>query len=109
LAIHFSEAGLNPLGESFEIANPLDFVVGQFDAKVIFYAGKELESLQTVYAELFEEIVLGCERACWKLEMRCGEVQHFLRGLLESGHDNANLSSCATTAKSSSSLRKEKP
>ena len=78
-------------GEGAEVAYALDFVVGKLDAEVIFEAAEELEGLQAVDAELFEEIVVGCERVGGNLEMLGGEVQHLLCGLVDSAHGYVNL------------------
>jgi hypothetical protein len=81
-----SEAGLDAGGEGAEVAYALDFVVGEFDAKVVFEAAEEFEGLQAVDAEFFEEVVAGRERIGGNLEMLGGEVQHFLSGLVDRAH-----------------------
>jgi hypothetical protein len=81
-----SQAGLDTGGEGAEVADALDFVVGELDAEVIFEAAEQLEGLQAVDAELLEEVVVGREGIRGNLEMLGGEVQHFLRGLVDRAH-----------------------
>ncbi len=52
-----------------EVADALDFVVRQLDAKMIFQAGEQLESLETIDAQLFEEIIVGGDT------LKCFEVR----------------------------------
>src|ERR1700687_106021 len=72
------QAGLNPRGERTEVADALHFVIGQLDAEMIFDKAQELESLQAVDAQFFEEIVVGSQRPCGHLEVRGSEVENFL-------------------------------
>jgi hypothetical protein len=84
----FLQAGLDTFGESFEVADALDFIVGKLYAEVIFDAGEKLESLQAVDTEFLEEVVVGRKSASGKLEVRSGEIQYFLSGLFEGRHDS---------------------
>ena len=70
-----------------KVADTLYFVIGEFDVEMVFDAREEFEGLQGVDAKFFEEIVFGRECAGREFEVRGGEIQHFLGGLLESGHD----------------------
>src|SRR5713226_5908183 len=81
-----SQAGLDAGGEGAEVAYALDFVVGELDAEMIFETAEELEGLETIDAELFEEVVVRREGIGGNLEMLGGEVEHFLRGLVDGAH-----------------------
>ncbi len=56
---------------------------------MILYAGEEFQSLQAVDAEFLEEIIFWREAAWGEFEVRCCEIQHFLRGLFQGGHDDS--------------------
>ena len=73
-------------GEGAEVAYALDFVIRELDAEMIFEAAEKFERLQTVDAELLEEVVIRRERIGGNLEMLGGEVQHFLGGLIDGTH-----------------------
>jgi hypothetical protein len=77
---------LDALGEGFEIAYALNFVVGELDAEMIFEAREHFESLEAIDAELFVEIVVGYEGTRWDLELLGCEVEDFLRGLFDGAH-----------------------
>jgi hypothetical protein len=77
---------LDALGEGFEIAYALNFVVGELDAEMIFEAREHFESLEAIDAELFVEIVVGYEGTRWDLELLGCEVKDFLRGLFDGAH-----------------------
>jgi hypothetical protein len=74
-------------GERPEVAYALDFVIGKFDAEMIFEAAKEFEGLKAVDAEFLEKIVIGREGIGGNLEMLGGEGQHFLGGLIYCAHE----------------------
>src|SRR5258708_6511287 len=81
-----SEAGLDSLGECFEVADALNFIVGEFDAEMIFQAGEHFEGLQAVDAELFVEIVVGRKGSRGDFELHGSELKDLLRGLFDGAH-----------------------
>lgn len=78
---------MNARGERLKIRNALQFIVGQLDAEMIFYARKQAERLQTVNAEFFEEIVAGRELLARNFEILRGQLQDLVRHLLKSWHN----------------------
>jgi len=84
-----SEAGLDALGECFEVADALNFIVGEFDAEMIFQAGEHFEGLQAVDAELLVEIVVGRKGACGDFELHGSELKDLLRGLFDGAHTHS--------------------
>jgi hypothetical protein len=60
---------------------------------MIFQAGEQLESLETIDAQLPEEIIVGGERTLRHVEVLRSQVENFLRGLFEGAHAGLNLSS----------------
>ena len=87
-----SEAGLDAGGESAEVAYALHFVVGEFDAEVIFEAAEKFEGLQAVDAELFEEVVVGRERAYRHIEVLRRKFEDLLRCLINGSHRYVKIS-----------------
>ena len=57
------QAGLDTFRERAEVADALQFVIGQFDAEMIFQAGEQFQRLQAVDAQFLEEIVVWGQRA----------------------------------------------
>ena len=86
------QAGLDAGGEGAEIAYALDFVVGELDAEVIFQAAQEFEGLQAVDAELFEEVVVGRERAYRHIEVLRRKFEDLLRCLINGSHRYVKIS-----------------
>jgi hypothetical protein len=74
------------LGQGAEIGYALEFVVGEFDLEMLFDAGEEVEGLEAVDAELFEEIVVGRELITLDFEMFGGELEDFVGGFVQSVH-----------------------
>jgi hypothetical protein len=60
---------LNPLGESAKVGDALEFVVGELNLEMLFDASEEVEGLEAVDAELFEEVVVGRELIALNFEM----------------------------------------
>ncbi len=77
---------MNPFGEGAEVGYALEFVVGELDVEMLFDAGEEVEGLEAVDAELFEEIVVGSELLALHFEMLGGEAQDFVGGFVQGVH-----------------------
>jgi hypothetical protein len=77
---------LDPLGERAEVSYALEFIVGEFDVEMLFYAGEEVEGLEAVDAELFEEIVVGGKLIALDFEMFGSEAENFVGGLVQGVH-----------------------
>ena len=75
---YFSEPCLDSLCERVEVADALNFVIGQFDAEMIFEACEQFEGLQAVDPQLLVEIVARQEFRAWEFEMGCGKIQDFV-------------------------------
>ncbi len=73
---------MNAFGQGAEIADALEFVVRQLDVEVLLDARQQIERLQAVDSQLLEEIVVGRELLARHLEMRGGQIQHFVGGVL---------------------------
>jgi hypothetical protein len=56
---HLLESRLNLARERAEIRNPLQFIIRQFDPKMILQLGQQIESLQAVNPQRFKKIVVG--------------------------------------------------
>ena len=54
-----SEPCLDAGGESVKVADALDFVIGKFDAEVIFEAREQFKRLQAVDPQFLVEIIAG--------------------------------------------------
>ena len=52
---------MDAFGKRAEIADALEFVVGQLDVEMLLDAREQIERLQAVDAELLEEIVAGVQ------------------------------------------------
>src|ERR1017187_3849328 len=81
-----SQPGLDALGECAEVADALKFVVGQLDMKMLFETGEQIERLQTVDPERFEEIVIRGQLLARDTEVRGGELQHFAERVVRGHH-----------------------
>ena len=77
------------MGECFEVADALNFIVWEFDAEMIFEAGEHFKSLQAVDAKLLVEIVVGREGARGDFELLGGEVEDLLSGLFDGAHTHS--------------------
>jgi hypothetical protein len=77
---------LNPLGERAEVGYALEFVIRELDLKMLFDTREEIEGLEAVDAELFEEIVVGGELIALNFEMFGREAQDFVRCLINGVH-----------------------
>ena len=64
-----SEPCLDARGEGAEIADALNFVIGQLDAEVVFEAREQFKRLQAVDSELLVEIVAGLEAGARDFKM----------------------------------------
>jgi hypothetical protein len=80
---------LDALGEGFEVADTLNFVVGKFDAEMIFETREHFESLEAVDAEFLVKIVVGHEGARRDFELLGGEFEDLLRGLFDGAHTHS--------------------
>jgi len=77
---------LNSLRQCAEIANPLQFVVGQLHMEVLLQACKQTQSLKAIDPKLLEKIVIRREALARDLELRRGKVKDFVGGLLLASH-----------------------
>jgi hypothetical protein len=68
---------LDAFGESAEIADALELIIGQLDVKMMFEAREKVEGLEAVDAERLEEIVAGMELCARNLEMLRSEGEDF--------------------------------
>jgi hypothetical protein len=82
------EPCLDSSGESVEVADALDFVIGELDAEMIFDSREEFERLQAVNSELLVEIVARFESGARNFEMCRRKIQNFLGGLFDRFHDD---------------------
>jgi hypothetical protein len=86
------QARLYAGGQRTKITYSLDFVVGQFNAEMIFQPAKELQGLQAIDAQFAEEIVIRRKRTGGHVEVFCGEIEDLLSRLLDGAHVHVNLS-----------------
>jgi hypothetical protein len=77
---------LDPLGERAEVGYALEFVIRELDLEMLFDAAEEIEGLQAVDAELFEEIVIGGKLLALNFEMFGCEAQDFVCGVVNGVH-----------------------
>jgi len=73
---------LNPLGQRAEIRDALQFVVGQFDMKMIFDPRQKVERLEAVNSERLEKIIVSGKLCPWHREMLRRQSQNLFSGLL---------------------------
>jgi hypothetical protein len=81
-----SKSCLDASGERVEVADALDFVIREFDPKMIFEAREQFERLQAVNAEFLVEIIARLKFGAWKLKVSGGKIQNFVRRLFECFH-----------------------
>ena len=86
-----SKSCLDASGERVEVADALDFVIREFDPKMIFEAREQFESLQAVDPELLVEIVACLKFGPRKFEMRGGKIQNFVGRLINRFHVSFNI------------------
>jgi hypothetical protein len=72
--------------ESAEIAHALEFVVGQLDVKMLLEAREQIERLETIDAELLEEIVAGAKLLARHLEVLGSQLQNLIRCFFDGVH-----------------------
>src|ERR1019366_4392402 len=84
-----SKSCLNARSEGAEVADALDFVIGKFDAEVIFEACEQFERLQAVDPKLLVEIIAGLESGARNFKMGSGQIQNFLGRLFDGFHDGS--------------------
>ena len=66
---------LNLAGQGAEVGHALQFVVRQFDVKMIFQFREQIERLQAVDPKRLEEIVVGRELFARNFEVRRGQSE----------------------------------
>src|SRR5882757_7783257 len=69
-----------------KVANARNFVIGKFYAKVIFQAREQLQSLQAVDSQFFEEVIIGLKVGTRNFEVRGGKSQNFIGCLFKIFH-----------------------
>ena len=85
-----SQPCLDARGQGMEIADALNFVIREFDAKMIFQSREEFEGLQAVDSKLLVEIIAWplAQSAREPFEMCGGQIQNFVSGLFDGFHDS---------------------
>ncbi|MCU1315656.1 MAG: hypothetical protein JWN63_978, partial [Candidatus Acidoferrum typicum] len=71
-----------PFSKGLEVADTLNFVIGQLDAEMIFEAREHLQCLQAINTKFLEKIVSRRKRSRRQLKMLGRQVQYFLSGLI---------------------------
>jgi hypothetical protein len=82
LASFLLQSRLDFPGQRAEIGNSLQFVIRELDAKMVFQFRQQVERLQAVDTERFEEIVVGRKLFARHFEVGGGEVQDFVERLV---------------------------
>jgi hypothetical protein len=86
VAVCYLQSCFNSFGQRAEIADALHFVIGQFDAEMVFQPRQQAERLQAVNAERFEKIVVGRQRRAVNVEMRRSQIENFVNDLFDCFH-----------------------
>jgi hypothetical protein len=72
-----SQSRLNPGGQCAEIRDPLKFIVGQLNVKMILQLGQEIERLQAIDSQRFEKVIVRSEPLPRNLEVGSGKIEDF--------------------------------
>jgi hypothetical protein len=88
------EPCLNAGGESAEVADSSDFVIGELDAKVVFKATQKFKGLQAVDSQFLKEIIVGLKLGARNFELRRGEIQNLIGCLFEVFHFYPHFTRC---------------
>jgi len=82
----FSQPRLYAAGKGPEVGDSLQFVVGKFDIEVMFKPGKQIQRLQAINPESFEEVVVGSQLFTRNLELGRGKVKYLVERLFRFWH-----------------------
>src|SRR5271156_4247780 len=85
------QSRLNLPCQRAEIGDSLQLVVRKFDSKMILQLGQQIECLQAVNSQCFEEVIVRTQSFPRHLKMRRSESQYFIQRLFSSWHSQRGV------------------